>query len=298
MRPWEDEDDEGPFFEDFGEQFNPEYPFAFLHGVWRDEVRGSTMYVYPHTGRPYVAYCSGGDHELTGMYELWRFDGRQFVARWRWRQQPLAGYVVLQIETQDSLVGGWWYERDVPADLLPRLPFVPGINPCRWVRQSPTHPWPDWAADQLGTVRGCTSASLIARIPRRPPQPARREALAHTSEHRYRRRLTRWTDGLAGLPRLAARLRHHGWWLAHNLLAHPLLALAPLRPSVALHDWTSHRLNLDDTLVPSPPPRIEHRFWWFVHNLISHPAIGLFPCARTFRWHDLTARRMAVRGWL
>lgn len=116
MRPWEDDED-GPRFEDFGEQFNPERPFAFLQGVWRDEVRGSTMYVYPHSGRPCVAYCSGGDDELTGMYELWRFDGRQFVARWRWRRQPLAGSVVARARLRQP-------PRDRPVPVRTHVPLA------------------------------------------------------------------------------------------------------------------------------------------------------------------------------
>ena len=112
----------------------------------------------------------------------------------------------------------------------------------------------------------------------------RTSRVAREEHHRKPRRRT-----LAGASRLAVRLRHHGWWLVHDLVAHPLLALAPLRPSIALHDWTSRRLNLDEAIEPSPVPRIERRLWWLVHNLVSH---------RTFRWHDTTARRMAVHGWV
>jgi hypothetical protein len=137
-----------------------------------------------------------------------------------------------------------------------------------------------------------SAESLVRALP-----PARRKPFARTSEARYRERLADWTGGHEGLSWLAARLRHHGWWLVHNLVAHPLLALVPLRPGVALHDWTSRRLNLEAAIEPSPAPRIDRRLWWLVHNFVSHPAIGLFPCARTFRWHDVTARRMAVHGW-
>ena len=272
---------------------NGRRPWPFLHGLWRDEVRGSTMCIDASEGSPQVAYCSGGEHELTCVYERWTFDGRQFFARWRWLDRPLTGYVVLRIESRDSLVGGWWYQRDVPDEQLSRLPFVPGVNPCRWVRQPRTRPWPDWATKHLELPASSNADSIIFALP-----PARRKPFERTSAARYRERIERWIGGRHGLSRLAARLRHHGWWLVHNLVAHPLLALAPLRPSVALHDWTSRRLNLDDAIAPSPAPRIERRLWWLLHNLVSHPTIGLFPCARSFRWLDTTARRMAVHGWI
>lgn len=115
---------------------------------------------------------------------------------------------------------------------------------------------------------------------------------------RYHQRLALWTAGRAGVGRLAASACHRGWWLLHNLVTHPLLALTRGRRAVALHDWTSRGLNRDATLEPSPTPRVQRRLWWVVHNLLAHPAIALAPCAATFRWHDATARRMRVAGWV
>ena len=39
------------------------------------------------------------------------------------------------------------------------------------------------------------------------------------------------------------RLRHYGWWLLHNVVAHPILGIIPCRLTFAFHDWTSSRLN-------------------------------------------------------
>ena len=39
------------------------------------------------------------------------------------------------------------------------------------------------------------------------------------------------------------RARHFGWWIIHNAVAHPLLALFPFAPAFRFHDWTSDRLN-------------------------------------------------------
>lgn len=39
------------------------------------------------------------------------------------------------------------------------------------------------------------------------------------------------------------RTEHYAWWIAHNAIAHPLLAIFPLKPSFRFHDWTSRKLN-------------------------------------------------------
>lgn len=255
-----------------------------LHGLWVDEIRGSMMCIDASSDSPRTVYCSGGDHELTGVYERWRFDGLQYIGEFRWLERPIAGYVVLQPEGSDILVGGWWYDRDVPPRQVARLPFVPGVHPCRWVRKPELWWWPEWAAAGLGLEGPVTSASL------RPK---------NTAERRYGERVALWIGPRVGLDRWAARVRHHGWWLIHNLVAHPLLAFARGRRAVAFHDWTSRRLNLETSKrTPSPLPEVQRPLWWFVHNVVAHAAMAIAPCTTTFRWHDTTARRMQVRGWV
>jgi len=36
---------------------------------------------------------------------------------------------------------------------------------------------------------------------------------------------------------------HRFWWLVHNAVAHPLIAVAPRRPFFRFHDWTSRKLH-------------------------------------------------------
>lgn len=275
-------------------ELDPRRALEFLPGVWRDEVRGSTIYIVARGYYPMTVYCYGGDHELTGDFRYWEYRRGQFYAKFQWRRQPIAGIFVLQPESPDRMVGGWWYDRDVKGHPPSQLPFLPGINPANWVRQDPRRPWPTWAttALRLPTDGSVTSESLAAASERTALQPD-----ARTAAGRYDQRLVRWTAGREGLARWAARAEHRAWWLAHNLVVHPLLALVQARWAVALHDWTSRRLNLDAEQQPSPPPQVERRFWWLVHNLAAHPAIGLAPCPTTFAWHDATARRMRVANW-
>lgn len=283
MHPGLDDDDE--FFDGLGHANK----LAYLHGMWRDEIRGSTFCVRVRGESVATVYCSGGDHELTGTVD-WRYRRGQFVGRYRWLARPISGMFVLQPDTRDRLLGGWWYARDLAGKPLDHLPFLPGVHPCRWIRQDPRRPWPRWATRGLDLPDDppATSETLAG--------PAERVD-ARTAEGRYRLRVARWTADRAGLDRLAARLGHRGWWLLHNLVVHPLLGLAQGRLPLRLHDWTGRRLDRDDAPRAAPPPRIERRLWWLVHNLLAHPAIALAPCAATFRWHDATARRMAVPGW-
>lgn len=35
---------------------------------------------------------------------------------------------------------------------------------------------------------------------------------------------------------------HHAWWIIHNAVAHPLIAIAPMKKTFAFHDYTSRKL--------------------------------------------------------
>jgi len=36
---------------------------------------------------------------------------------------------------------------------------------------------------------------------------------------------------------------HTFWWLVHNLVAHPLIGLIPVKRSFDFHDWTSYKMH-------------------------------------------------------
>ena len=38
-------------------------------------------------------------------------------------------------------------------------------------------------------------------------------------------------------------IEHHFWWLTHNILAHTLIGLIPIKWFFDFHDWTSKKLN-------------------------------------------------------
>lgn len=57
------------------------------------------------------------------------------------------------------------------------------------------------------------------------------------SEERYHDRIEAAEDQPAG------KIKHHGWWLVHNCIAHPLIGIAPHKMTFDFHDWTSRKLN-------------------------------------------------------
>ena len=56
---------------------------------------------------------------------------------------------------------------------------------------------------------------------------------------RFHERLARFQEDGKPLP----KIRHHAWWLAHNLAAHTAIGLAPHPTTFRFHDWTSQKLN-------------------------------------------------------
>ena len=44
-------------------------------------------------------------------------------------------------------------------------------------------------------------------------------------------------------PRGLPRARHYFWWLLHNLVAHPVIGVAPVKSAFDFHDWTSRKLD-------------------------------------------------------
>lgn len=138
------------------------------------------------------------------------------------------------------------------------------------------------------------------------------------SHERYKSRIDRFL--VDGEPH--PRLRHHGLWLLHNLVAHPILAFVTTQKAAEFHELTSQWLNkkppmaLPQILAPDRPkmvhknsprglwlhtprvPPIKNRGAWVLHNVVAHVAIGVLPCKATFDFHDKTATAMNVPGWV
>lgn len=57
-----------------------------------------------------------------------------------------------------------------------------------------------------------------------------------TSSERFDERQDQYRS--AGIPLII----HHGWWVVHNVIAHPLIGILPSGATFKLHDYTSKKL--------------------------------------------------------
>lgn len=132
---------------------------------------------------------------------------------------------------------------------------------------------------------------------------------AHGAQKRYADRVRLFAEDGRSMP----RLRHRAFWLLHNCVAHPLLALGSRRGSTLtteFHEITSRWLNHESMtayasrrgqfyrVVHVHVPEVAKPVSWVIHNVIAHVAIGLLPCKPTFDFHDWSAKVMAVPGWV
>lgn len=46
-----------------------------------------------------------------------------------------------------------------------------------------------------------------------------------------------WEDHPAG------KIKHLGWWLIHNVIAHPLIGVLPVHFALQFHDYTSRQMH-------------------------------------------------------
>lgn len=65
----------------------------------------------------------------------------------------------------------------------------------------------------------------------------KRGAVLSPSQIRFHKRIERFRQ--RGIP----VVYHHFWWLTHNAVAHPLIAILPIKPLFDFHDYTSGKIN-------------------------------------------------------
>lgn len=113
---------------------------------------------------------------------------------------------------------------------------------------------------------------------------------------RFNARVEIWSNSDVSFP----WLHHYFWWVMHNVFAHFVIGLVPIRFFIRFHDWTSKYLNRVKS-VHSPSPifiNVTSYPIWFIHNAIIHPLIGLLPITPLFKIHDITAKEMGQPDWI
>jgi hypothetical protein len=97
---------------------NREIDLNFFEGIWRDPNTGSAFYPRVIAGKLLIPYSYYGDSKLRGHFDNCRLIGDTLFARFRWFDSEISGYLHGQIETEDKIVGGWWYSEDLPPSVL------------------------------------------------------------------------------------------------------------------------------------------------------------------------------------
>lgn len=74
--------------------------------------------------------------------------------------------------------------------------------------------------------------------------PNRAERIRST-QGRFEDRVEHFEENRAqhGRRTILPKTIHHFWWVVHNAVAHPLIAIAPVKPFFAFHDYTSDKIN-------------------------------------------------------
>ncbi len=128
---------------------------TLFEGVWEDQVSGSTYCARIIDGELFMPYSYGSDSYLTGLYYNCRLIGETLFSRFkwldisRWFALGTSGYSFLKIESENKLVGGWWFSDDISSDLandFSRLnDSVPGMTMSILKRHSANKQFPSWA---------------------------------------------------------------------------------------------------------------------------------------------------------
>jgi hypothetical protein len=95
---------------------------------------------------PYSYHYYG---ELTGHYYNIKLIGETLFGRFKWFSSDISGYFFLNIENENKLVGGWWYEDDIPVEVRLDISRIDtslgGMTPSTLTRNSDIKIFPAWA---------------------------------------------------------------------------------------------------------------------------------------------------------
>lgn len=121
-----------------------------FEGIWRTSY-GSIYCARLIDGQLFIPYSYAGDDYLTGQYYNCILIENVIYVKFRWFNSPIFGYAFYRLVSPNQVVGGWWYDRDVPShvrsDLTQISESIPGMKPIVWKKQPATKKFPAWAED-------------------------------------------------------------------------------------------------------------------------------------------------------
>ena len=141
----------------------------WLEGLWTNEQRPESLYCARVVdGDLLVPYSHHSRDQLDShFHELGRF-GDTIVGRFSWFNQPIGGYLSLEVVSHDRLVGQWWYGEDFPGGLEPNPSVLKSASTTGWSislkRIKPPTTLPPWVEDYFANPKQ-------RAFRRRPPAP-------------------------------------------------------------------------------------------------------------------------------
>lgn len=122
---------------------------TFFEGVWEERQSKSNFYARVIKGELHVAYCYGGNSILSSSFYNCKVIGDTLFARFKWFHSPISGYTFHKVESENKLVGGWWYSEDIPVKVLNDISninaSIPGMNKSILERKTDVDVFPIWA---------------------------------------------------------------------------------------------------------------------------------------------------------
>lgn len=134
-----------------------EYNLKFFEGIWLNESSGSILFGKVIKNELLIPYLYRGSFDCPAHYYNCKLIGNTLFARFEWFFGDISGYSIFKIESEDRLVGGWWYSQDVPEEIRRNISLmsetIPGMIPVRWKRIKEKRSEPTWIREYFKKAR-------------------------------------------------------------------------------------------------------------------------------------------------
>ncbi len=125
-----------------------EYNLEFFEGIWQEKQLGTILYAKIINNELSMPYLFSNNPLCPAHYYNCKLIGNTLFARFEWDSGDISGYTFLKIESEDELVGGWWFSEDIPQEIRNNIFLIsekiPGMVPIDWKRIKEKKTEPKW----------------------------------------------------------------------------------------------------------------------------------------------------------
>lgn len=133
------------------------YDLKFFEGVWLNSSSGSNYFAKVINNELLIAYLYHNVPDNPAHYYKCKLIGDTLFARFEWFSRDISGYLFLKVESEDSLVGGWWYGEDIPHEVRNNIKLInetiPFMEPMSWRRIKEKKTEPKWVREYFQEKR-------------------------------------------------------------------------------------------------------------------------------------------------